>query len=183
MELLDTSLPDLKLVRLDVLRDERGAFAETYDSSKFNAMGIREQFVHDSWSLSRATGTVRGLHFQVPPRAQHKLVRVTRGRILDVIVDIRRGSPTFGKHVAAVISAENWRQIFIPVGFAHGFVTLEPNTEVIYKVSGYYSPKDERGILWRDPALGIAWGIDPASAILSEKDAKYPLLSESKDLF
>jgi len=108
---------------------------------------------------------------------------VTRGAILDVAVDIRRGSPTFGKHVAAVISAENWRQIFVPVGFAHGFVTLEANTEVLYKVTAYYSPKDERGIRWNDPKLAIDWGISEAAAVLSEKDRKYPTLADATELF
>jgi dTDP-4-dehydrorhamnose 3,5-epimerase len=115
--------------------------------------------------------------------AQDKLIRVTRGGILDIAVDIRRGSPTFGKHVAAVISAENWRQIFVPAGFAHGFVTLEPATEVLYKVTNYYSPRDERGIRWNDPALNIQWGITEAAAVLSEKDRKYPMLAEVTELF
>jgi dTDP-4-dehydrorhamnose 3,5-epimerase len=141
------------------------------------------EFVQDNQSLSVEKGVVRGLHYQLPPTAQDKLIRVTRGAILDVAVDIRRGSPTFGKHVSAVISAESWNQVFVPKGFAHGFVTLEPNTEVLYKVTNYYSPKDERGIRWNDPKLGIKWGIDESSAVLSEKDRKYPMLAEATDLF
>ena len=115
--------------------------------------------------------------------AQDKLVRVVRGAILDVAVDIRRGSPTFGRHVSAVISAENWRQIFVPVGFAHGFVTLEPNTEVVYKVTNYYSPAHERGIRWNDPDLGIAWGVGEGEAVLSRRDTEHPMLKDVKDLF
>ena len=164
--------------------DNRGFFSETFSRKALRELaGVDVDFVQDNQSLSVEKGVVRGLHYQLPPAAQDKLVRVTRGAILDVAVDIRRGSPTFGKHVAAVISAENWRQIFVPVGFAHGFVTLEPNTEVLYKVSNYYSPKDERGIRWNDPKLAIAWGIDEAAAVLSEKDRKYPTLAEAADLF
>jgi dTDP-4-dehydrorhamnose 3,5-epimerase len=128
-------------------------------------------------------GVLRGLHYQVPPMAQDKLVRVVQGAILDVAVDIRRDSPTFGKHVTAVLSAQNWNQIFVPTGFAHGFVTLEPNTEVLYKVSTYYSPTHERGIRWNDPKLGIDWGVDEAHAVLSNRDREHPMLADAKDLF
>ena len=145
--------------------------------------GVKDVFIQDNHSLSVEKGVLRGLHYQVGQTAQAKLVRVIRGAILDVAVDIRRSSPTFGKHVKAVISAENWKQIYVPVGFAHGFVTLEPNTEVIYKVTTYYSPKDERGIRWNDPALGIDWGIDEANAVLSERDRKHPALKDQPDLF
>jgi dTDP-4-dehydrorhamnose 3,5-epimerase len=147
--------------------------------------GIDTVFIQDNHSLSAERGVVRGLHYQLPPAAQAKLVRVARGAILDVAVDIRRHSPTFGKHVAAVLSAENWQQIYIPPGFAHGFATLEPNTEVLYKVSAPYAPDSERGVLWKDPALGIDWGVDPSTAVLSAKDTLYPQLSDVKagDLF
>src|SRR5205814_6411599 len=137
----------------------------------------------DNHSLSAEKGVLRGLHYQIQPMAQAKLVRVIHGAILDVAVDIRRGSPTFGQHVTAVLSSENWRQILVPVGFAHGFVTLEPNTEVLYKVSNYYSPSHERGIRWNDPQLGIEWGIDPSRAILSKRDLEHPVLADAVDLF
>lgn len=139
--------------------------------------------MQDNHSLSAEKGVLRGLHYQLAPMAQDKLVRVVRGAILDVAVDIRPGSPTFGKHVAELISAENWRQIFVPIGFAHGFVTLEPNTEVLYKVTNFYSPQHERGIRWNDPALKIDWRIDPASAVLSKRDTEHPLLADAHDLF
>jgi dTDP-4-dehydrorhamnose 3,5-epimerase len=184
MQLTPTEIPAIKLLTPKKLGDNRGFFSETFNQKTFRELvGASVEFVQDNQSLSVEKGVVRGLHYQLPPMAQDKLVRVTRGAILDVAVDIRRGSPTFGRHVAAVISAENWRQIFIPVGFAHGFVTLEPNTEVLYKVSNYYSPKDERGILWNDAKLGIAWGIDASSAVMSEKDRKYPPLAAATDLF
>jgi dTDP-4-dehydrorhamnose 3,5-epimerase len=141
------------------------------------------EFVQDNHSLSVEKGVVRGLHFQLPPFAQDKLVRVVRGRILDVAVDIRRSSPTFGQHVAVEISAESWNQILVPAGFAHGFVTLEANTEVIYKVTNYYAPQCDRGILWNDPALGINWPIAAGEAILSDKDKKQPLMADAPDLF
>ena len=133
--------------------------------------------MQDNHAFSAAKGTVRGLHFQTPPFAQAKLVRVTRGAILDVAVDIRVGSPTYGKHTAAVISAAAWNQIFIPVGFAHGLVTLEPDTEVLYKVSNFYAPDHDKGLLWNDPALGIDWGIALIDAQLSAKDKVQPLLA------
>jgi dTDP-4-dehydrorhamnose 3,5-epimerase len=139
--------------------------------------------VQDNHSLSVEKGVLRGLHYQIAPMAQDKLVRVVQGAILDVAVDIRRDSATFGKHVTAVLSAENWNQIFVPVGFAHGFVTLQPNTEVLYKVSNYYSPGHERGIRWNDPKLGIDWGIDGSTAILSSRDREHPVFGDAQDLF
>ncbi|MEA2736145.1 MAG: dTDP-4-dehydrorhamnose 3,5-epimerase [Humisphaera sp.] len=184
MQVTATEIPAVKILTPKKFGDNRGFFSETYNRATFRDLaGIDVEFCQDNQSLSVEKGVVRGLHYQLPPMAQAKLVRVTRGAILDIAVDIRRGSPTFGRHVAAVISAENWRQIFIPIGFAHGFATLEPNTEVLYKVSNCYSPKDERGIRWNDPRLGIAWGIEESAAVMSEKDRKYPALAEVTDLF
>lgn len=159
--------------------DERGWFTEVYNEQSFADRGIVERFVQDNHSLSVPVGTVRGLHFQTPPHGQAKLVRCIRGRIFDVAVDVRRGSPTWGKWVGAELSAENGRQLFVPVGFAHAFMTLEPNTEVTYKVSGLYSPANDGGIRWDDPAVGIDWptpaGVTP---VLSPKDARLPLLAD-----
>lgn len=184
MQVTETDIPAVKLITPRKHGDHRGFFSETYNRKALHDLaGVDLDFVQDNQSLSVEKGVVRGLHYQLPPSAQAKLVRVTRGSILDVAVDIRRGSPTFGKHVSAVISAENWQQILVPVGFAHGFVTLEPNTEVLYKVTAPYSPKDERGILWNDPALGIAWGVTESAAVLSEKDRKYLPLAQATDLF
>jgi dTDP-4-dehydrorhamnose 3,5-epimerase len=183
MEVVSTRISDVKVVIPRRHGDHRGFFSEVYSRAAFAAAGIDIQFVQDNHSLSEAKGVVRALHYQLPPMAQAKLVRVVRGAILDVAVDIRRGSPTFGQHVREVLSRENWKQMFIPAGFAHGFVTLEPETEVLYKVSAPYSPESERGILWNDPQLGIEWGIDPESARLSDRDRRHPTLAESKDLF
>ncbi len=151
--------------------DARGFFSESWNRRVFEAAGIDLEFVQDNHSLSEKAGTVRGLHFQVPPHAQNKLVRCGRGALLDVVVDIRRGSPTFGHWVAEELSAENGRQILVPVGFAHGFVTLTDDTEIIYKCTEYYAPDSERALMFDDPEIGIDWGIDRASAVLSDKDA------------
>jgi dTDP-4-dehydrorhamnose 3,5-epimerase len=183
MQVIETEIPDVKVLVPKKFGDHRGFFSEVYSRKALAAVGITAEFVQDNHSLSAERGVVRGLHYQVPPTAQDKLVRVVRGAILDVAVDVRRGSPTFGRHVSAVLSAENWRQMFVPVGFAHGFVTLEPNTEVVYKVTTYYAPQDERGIRWNDPALGIAWGVDEASAVLSPRDRAHPLFADVTDLF
>jgi dTDP-4-dehydrorhamnose 3,5-epimerase len=183
MQLIETDIPAVKILAPKKYGDHRGFFSETYSRKALRDLGIDLEFVQDNQSLSAEKGTVRGLHYQLAPMAQDKLIRVTRGAILDIAVDIRRGSPTFGKHVSAVIGAENWRQILVPVGFAHGFVTLEPATEVLYKVTNYYSPNDERGIRWNDPKLGIDWGVSEAAAVLSEKDRKYPMLADATDLF
>jgi dTDP-4-dehydrorhamnose 3,5-epimerase len=172
------AIPDVKRLEPRVFRDDRGFFAETYSQKALEAAGIGVTFVQDNHSLSRAKGVVRGLHFQKPPHAQGKLIRVTRGAILDVAVDIREGSPTYGRHVACVLSAENWAQLWVPPGFAHGFCTLEPDTEVHYKVTAYYAPESDSGILWNDPALGIDWPVAAEEAVLSDKDRCLPMLSE-----
>jgi dTDP-4-dehydrorhamnose 3,5-epimerase len=179
MQVIPTDIPDVKLIIPKKHGDHRGFFSETYNRSQLAQAGIDLEFVQDNQSLSVEKGVLRGLHFQVPPKAQDKLVRVIRGAILDVAVDIRRGSPTFGHAVSALLSEENWRQIFVPRGFAHGFVTLEPNTEVAYKVTDYYSPEHERGILWSDPALPIDWQINPDEAILSGRDRQHPLFADA----
>jgi dTDP-4-dehydrorhamnose 3,5-epimerase len=183
MQVTETEIPAVKVLTPRRHADERGFFSEVYNSRVLQELGVGAAFVQDNHSLSVQKGVVRGLHYQIAPIAQDKLVRVVRGAVLDVAVDIRRNSQTFGRHVAVVLSAENWRQIFVPVGFAHGFVTLEPNTEVIYKVSDYYSPEHERGIRWDDPDLGIDWQVSGADAILSVKDRANPLLRDVKDLF
>jgi dTDP-4-dehydrorhamnose 3,5-epimerase len=183
MQVIPTELPDVKVIVPKRIKDARGFFSETYSRRALADAGIDVEFVQDNQSLSVERGVVRGLHYQLPPMAQHKLVRVVRGAILDVAVDIRRGSPTFGRHVAVRIGAEEWNQILVPIGFAHGFVTLEPNTEVIYKVSNSYSPAHDRGLRWDDPGLNINWGIDPRAAILSERDRKHPTLRDASELF
>lgn len=183
MDVVSLDIPDVKIIRPKKFGDHRGFFSETYTKKTFEAAGLQHDFVQDNHSLSAEVGTVRGLHFQLPPFAQDKLVRVVRGAILDVAVDIRKGSPTFGRHVSAVISAAEWNQILVPVGFAHGFCTLEPDTEVIYKVTNYYSPEHDRGLLWNDPDLGIAWPVSADKARLSDKDHKHPTLVQLGDLF
>lgn len=183
MQITPTAIPDVKLVQPKKFGDHRGFFSETYSRKALLDAGLNLAFVQDNHSLSAAAGTVRGLHYQVAPTAQAKLVRVVRGAIRDIAVDIRRGSPTFGQHVAVELSAANWTQLLVPVGFAHGFVTLEPDTEVIYKVTACYSPGDERGILWNDPALGIDWGVAPDAATLSDRDRRHPPLAAAVDLF
>ena len=183
MDVTALEIPDVKLIKPKIFRDERGFFSETYSKPALKAAGLDVEFVQDNHSLSRERGVVRGLHFQIPPRAQDKLVRVVRGSIFDVAVDLRRGSPTFGRHVAVVLSAENWCQLWVPKGFAHGFCTLEPNTEVLYKVTDLYAPECDKGIAWNDPALGIAWPIAPHAAIVSDKDRKHPRLSEIESPF
>ena len=160
--------------------DDRGFFSETYNAKSFADAGIDLTFIQDNHSFSAAKGVVRGLHYQLPPRAQDKLVRVVRGAILDVAVDIRRSSPTFGKWVSLEVSAEKWNQILIPKGFAHGFVTLTDNTEVIYTVTDIYSPEHDRCIRFDDPAIGIEWPLPATGAQLSEKDQKAPLLANAE---
>ncbi|MEO1544097.1 MAG: dTDP-4-dehydrorhamnose 3,5-epimerase [Pseudomonadota bacterium] len=171
-------IPDVKLVKQPVHGDERGFFTESYSQRTFATQGIDAVFVQDNHSLSRDAGVVRGLHFQSPPHAQGKLVRAIRGSIFDVAIDIRKGSDTYGQHVARTLSAQNHEQLWVPPGFAHGFCTLEPNTEVIYKVTAYYAPECDHGIAWDDQDLGIDWPIQKAVATLSAKDQNQPRLSD-----
>jgi len=165
-------------VRPARLSDERGFFSEVWSERAFAEAGIAVGFVQDNHSLSAEVGVLRGLHFQVPPFAQAKLVRVSRGSVFDVAVDIRPASPTFGQWVGARLSAAEWNQMFVPIGFAHGFVTLEPDTEVQYKVSAPYSRDHDRAIRFDDPAIGVEWPIDRAALILSDKDRSAPLLAD-----
>jgi dTDP-4-dehydrorhamnose 3,5-epimerase len=183
MQVIETEIPAVRVIVPKKFGDNRGFFSEVYSKKVLADAGIDVEFVQDNHSLSAEKGVVRGMHWQLPPMAQDKLVRVVRGAILDVAVDIRRGSPTFGQQVKVLLSAENWKQIFVPVGFAHGFVTLEPNTEVIYKVTAGYSPQHERGFRWNDPNVGIEWGISEDAATLSGRDRAHPLLKDVKDLF
>ena len=151
MEVVETAIPEVKVIKPKKHGDHRGFFSETYNKKALAGVGIDFDFVQDNHSRSATKGTLRGLHCQIPPFGQNKLVRVVRGAIFDVAVDLRTGSPTFGQYVSAVISAEEWNQILVPIGFAHGFCTIEPDTEVIYKVTKYWSAGHERGILWDDP--------------------------------
>jgi dTDP-4-dehydrorhamnose 3,5-epimerase len=179
----DLELSGLKLVTPRKFGDERGFFSETHNEKTWANAGLNFDFVQDNHSLSRDVGTVRGLHFQTAPFAQDKLVRVISGRILDVAVDLRRSSPTFGRHVVVELSRENWRQLFIPIGFAHGFVTLEPDTEVIYKVTNFYSPQHDCGVAWDDPDIGVDWPVAAENAVLSDKDRKWPRLRDLPEVF
>jgi dTDP-4-dehydrorhamnose 3,5-epimerase len=178
-----TAIADIKIVTPRKFGDHRGFFSEVYTRKTFVEAGITYEFIQDNHSLSAEVGTLRGLHFQSAPFAQDKLVRVTRGRIFDVAVDLRKSSPTYGQHVAVELSAENWRQLLIPIGFAHGFVTLEPDTEVIYKVTNYYSAANDLGLAWDDPDLGIAWPVPPGGVTLSDKDTRHPRLRDLPEIF
>lgn len=178
MEFQRFDIDGLVLITPRKIADARGFFSETYRADQAATHGVPTGFVQENHAYSTERGVLRGLHFQLPPHAQGKLVRVTRGRILDVAVDIRDGSSTFGRHVAVELSAANWRQLWVPVGFAHGYLTLEDDTEVLYKTTEYYAPQVDRGIAWNDPALGIDWGAAPDDVTLSEKDRKQPRLAD-----
>lgn len=173
-EISDTALPEVKRIRPARFADNRGFFSETWNAEKMRASGLDHKFVQDNHSFSALAGTIRGLHYQAPPMAQAKLVRVARGAILDIAVDIRRSSPNYGRWVAEELSAENGVQLLIPRGFLHGFVTLVAETDVLYKVDAPYAPEHDGAIRFDDPDLGIDWGIAPEAALLSEKDAKAP---------
>jgi len=161
------------------IADSRGFFSEVYNADVFREAGIDLVFVQDNHSMSTQRGVLRGLHYQLPPRAQDKLIRVGRGAILDVAVDIRRSSPTFGQWIAIELSAEKWNQLLVPKGFAHGFVTLSENTEVLYKVTDVYSATDDRAIRYDDPSIAVRWPPELGDLILSEKDRKAPLLGDA----
>ena len=168
------AIPEVLLIEPRRYADPRGFFSEVWSRRTLAEAGLDVEFVQDNHSLSTEVGVVRGLHFQKPPSAQGKLVRVVRGAILDIAVDIREGSASYGQHVARVLSADNWQQLWVPRGFAHGFCTLEPATEVAYKVDGPYAPECEDGLAWNDPALAIDWPVAPGEAQLSGKDAVLP---------
>lgn len=172
------TIPAVKLIQPQIFVDHRGFFSETWNKQGLLEIGIDCDFVQDNHTFSAAKGTVRGLHFQTPPHAQVKLVRVIRGSIFEVAVDIRANSPTYGQHVSTVISAETRCQFLVPEGFAHGFMTLEENTEVLYKVTDYYAPDCDQGILWNDTDLEINWPLPVANAVLSDKDTRYPRLRD-----
>lgn len=177
MNIIKTEIEDVLIIEPKVFGDHRGWFTEIYSKEKFKELGIDIDFIQDNHSFSVQKGTLRGLHFQMNPKAQTKLVRCTKGGILDVAVDIREGSPTYKKWVAVELTEENKKQLLLPKGFAHGFITLTDNVEVQYKVDEYYSPEDDRSIRFDDPELNIDWGTD--RPILSEKDLNAPMLSES----
>jgi len=176
-------LPALRVILPHRHRDDRGFFSEVWREDVLRDAGINVRFVQENHAFSAAPGTIRGLHFQVGSTAQAKLVRCPRGSILDVAVDIRTGSPTYGRHKALILSEENWTQLYIPTGFAHGYCTLQPNTEVIYKVTAYYDRGSERGVAWDDPEIGIAWPVTPEIAIMTERDRAFPRLAELPDFF
>jgi dTDP-4-dehydrorhamnose 3,5-epimerase len=175
MKRVSTPLAGLYVLEPQVFGDHRGFFMETYNKQKFAEMGLDMEFVQDNHSLSAEVGTIRGLHYQLSPKAQTKLVRCIAGAIFDVAVDIRKDSPTFGQWFGIELSAENKKQLLVPQGFAHGFCTLQPNTEVAYKVDELYSPEHDRGIRWNDPAIGISWPVEVP--VLSAKDENSPMLA------
>jgi dTDP-4-dehydrorhamnose 3,5-epimerase len=176
-------IPDVLLIAPDRYTDSRGYFTELYNVQALAEAGVQESFVQDNMSLSTKVGTIRGLHFQTPPNSQAKLVRVGNGRILDVALDLRLASTSYGRHVTVELSADNALQMYIPRGFAHGFCTLEPDTEVVYKVSSFFAPRAEKGVLWSDPDLGIDWPVAAEDATLSEKDMALPLLKDLPTFF
>lgn len=176
-------ISDVILVEPKRHGDDRGFFSETYRLDQYEAGGIADTFIQDNHSFSKDKGVIRGLHFQIPPVPQAKLVRCTRGAIWDVAVDIRVGSPTYGQHVGAELTAENGHQLYVPVGFAHGFCTLTRNAEVQYKVTGYYASDCDMGLAWDDPALAIDWPLGGGKPILSEKDMNQPELADLPEYF
>jgi dTDP-4-dehydrorhamnose 3,5-epimerase len=171
------AIPDVKLITPPRFQDPRGFFSETWNQRRFAEAGIAGPFIQDNHALSTEAGVLRGLHCQIGPNAQGKLVRVVKGAIYDVAVDIRRASPTYGKYVGATLSAENWAQLWVPVGFLHGYCTLTADTEVIYKVTGDYDKPAERGVIWNDPDIGIDWPVSMQAVILSDKDKVLPRLA------
>ena len=180
MKVIETALPGVVIIEPQVFGDARGWFMESWSAKKMEDVGIHVAFVQDNHSFSAQKGTLRGLHYQLNPMAQAKLLRASRGAIFDVAVDIRRGSPTYAQWVGVELSAENYRQLFIPRGFAHGFITLTDNVEVQYKADNLYAPDCDGNIRWDDPAIGVAWPLTPT--VLSEKDANAPLLAERSEL-
>jgi dTDP-4-dehydrorhamnose 3,5-epimerase len=183
MNVFETPLSGVLILKPKRFEDVRGFFCETYSKRRLAETGLDVDFVQDNISLSKARGTLRGLHFQKEPFAQIKLVSVVKGSVRDVVLDLRRHAPTFGRHFSTELSAEEGNQVFVPVGFAHGFVTLEPDTMLSYKVSAYYSPEHDAGIRFDDPRLGIDWGCATGSIVTSEKDRNLPPFDPSATYF
>jgi len=177
------AIPDVLLITPERYGDLRGFFAETYNARSLAEAGFTDVFVQDNHARSERRGTVRGLHFQAPPHAQAKLIRAARGAVFDVAVDLRRGSPSYGRHVAVQLSEENGRQLLVPEGFAHGYQTLSNGAEVLYKVTAYYAPAAEGGLRWDDPALGVDWPIGPEAAVVNARDAGWPALAALRSPF
>lgn len=182
IDVVSLAIPEVRVIKTKKFDDARGFFSETYNKKELAAAGINLEFVQDNHSYSVASGTIRGLHFQGPPFEQHKLVRVVSGRILDVVVDVRKASPTFGQWVATEISAAEWNQILVPVGFAHGTCSLEPDTQILYKVTNFYSAEHDFGVRWNDPDLKINWPFDEIDVEISEKDRAQPLFKDTPNL-
>jgi dTDP-4-dehydrorhamnose 3,5-epimerase len=178
VQIVSAEIADVKIITPVRHGDARGFFSEIFREDALERLGIDIRFVQENHSYSAAKGVLRGLHFQTPPAAQAKLVRVAAGAILDVAVDIRIGSPSFGRHVAVVLDAETGNQLLVPEGFAHGFCTLVPDTQVLYKVNRYYSAEHDRGLAWNDPTLGITWPVAETEAVLSDKDRRQPRLAD-----
>ena len=183
MQITPTNISAVRMITPQRHGDQRGFFSEVYNQRDWRAAGLDFDFVQDNHARSGQMGTIRGLHFQIPPFAQDKLIRVVRGAVLDVAVDIRRGSKTYGSYVAVELSAENWCQLLVPAGFAHGYCTLQDDTEVIYKVSKLYSRDHEKGLAWNDPDLSIPWPDEARPDLLAEKDRSWPGLSDLPDYF
>jgi dTDP-4-dehydrorhamnose 3,5-epimerase len=183
MEIKALSIPDVLVILPRVVSDTRGYFVESFNKRALADVIGNVEFVQDNQSLSRAPFTIRGLHFQINSSAQAKLIRVLQGSVLDVVVDLRRKSPHYGKHAKALLSATGFEQLWVPSGFAHGFCTLEPNTVVFYKITNFFDPDGERGLRWNDPELGIDWGVEEKDVTLSAKDSKNPFLRELPTFF
>ena len=181
MRLIATDFPGLYVIEPKVFQDERGFFMESYNRAVFQAYGLNIDFQQDNHARSERRGVLRGLHFQIPPFSQTKLVRATRGSVHDVVADLRVGSPTYGKHFSVVLSAENFKMLLVPQGFAHGYQCLEDGTEIQYKVDSLYAPSHDRGLAWNDPDLGIVWPV--ANPVLSEKDSALPGLKDFESPF
>ncbi len=178
-----SNLPDVTIIEPKRHKDTRGFFSEVWNARDFAAIGVDAAFVQHNHARSEVAGTLRGFHYQAPPHAQGKLVRVIQGEIFDVVVDIRRGSPTFGRWASIELSAENWRQIWVPEGFAHAYYTCVPGTEVIYSTTRYYAPEHEFGLAWDDPELSVSWPFDKHAVVLSERDRHWPKLAELQTHF
>lgn len=183
MKIEPQAIPEVLLITPPRFADSRGFFSETWSRTKLEKHGFDENFVQDNHSYSAASGTIRGLHCQIAPFVQRKLVRVVRGAIWDVAVDLRQGSANYGRHTAATLSAANGQQLWVPPGFLHGFCTLEPDTEVIYKVTGDYDKDSERGVIWNDPGLALPWPVAADAVVLSDKDAALPRLADCQPWF